>query len=254
MELIDSHCHLDFPEFDDDRAELIEACKLKNVTKFVVPGVSRVTWPRLQQVTSTHPECYPAYGLHPYFINEHQVSDITELEQILKAHHPIAIGEIGLDYYLKDLDKEKQQDFFYAQLVLAHEFNLPVILHVRKAHDDVLKALRKYKIKGGIVHAFNGSFQQAEQYSDLGFKLGFGGALISEKALHLRKLAQELPLKSIVLETDSPDMLPINSKSSRNTPLTILTVLDVLSSFRSESSDQISKQTTLNVLGVFNFN
>jgi len=136
-------------------------------------------------------------------------------------------------------------------LALAHSFNLPVILHVRKAHDDVLHALRKYNVKGGIAHAFNGSLQQAEQYLNLGFKLGFGGALTFENANHLRKLVQDLPLDSIVLETDSPDMRPANYTSYRNTPLTILSVLDALTGLRSESKDQIAKQTSDNVAKLF---
>jgi len=251
MKLIDSHCHLDFPEYDNDRDELIESCKQQGITKFIVPGVSCATWPRLKKVTSKYSECYAAYGLHPYFIEEHQSSDISELEKVVKTYHPIAIGEIGLDYYLKDLDKQKQQKIFHAQLALARDLNLPVILHVRKAHDDVLQALRKYKVNGGTAHAFNGSLQQAKQYIELGFKLGFGGALTFDNAKHLRKLVQDLPLDSIVLETDSPDMRPADYTSSRNTPLTILPVLDALTRLRSESKDQIAKQTNFNVEKVF---
>jgi len=251
MQLIDSHCHLDFPEFDNDRDELIETCKQQGVAKFIVPGVSCVTWQRLHEITSQYSECYAAFGLHPYFIEEHQSSDIKELEKVVKNHQPIAIGEIGLDYYVRDLNKQKQQEIFHKQLALAYEFNLPVILHVRKAHDDVLRALRKYKVKGGVAHAFNGSQQQAEQYLNLGFKLGFGGALTYDNAVHLRKLAQTLPLEALVLETDSPDMRPADYVSSRNTPLTILPVLDVLIRLRSESKNQIVEQASVNVEKVF---
>lgn len=254
MKLIDSHCHLDFPEFDGDRDELIKECKLKGIEKFIVPGVSQATWPRLQNVANTHPECYPAYGLHPYFLDEHQSSDIEALKKVIQTQQPIAIGEIGLDYYLKSLDKQKQQDLFNAQLELAKDFDLPVILHVRKAHDDVIRALCKYNVKGGMAHAFNGSLQQAKQYIDLGFKLGFGGALTFDNATHLRKLARDLPLEAIVLETDSPDMRPADFQSSRNTPLTILAVLETLSCLRSESIDQISRQTTFNILSTFDLN
>jgi len=251
MQLIDSHCHLDFPEFDRDRDELIESCKQQGITRLIVPGVTAATWQRLQQITACYTECIPVYGLHPYYIEEHESSDIEALKKVLKIQQPIAIGEIGLDYYLKDLDKKKQQDFFHAQLGLAHDFNLPVIMHVRKAHDDTLLALREHKVNGGIVHAFNGSLQQAKQYIELGFKFGFGGALTFDNAKHLRKLAQDLPLDSIVLETDSPDMRPANYKPSRNTPLTIHLVLYTLSKLRSESKDQIVKQTSDNVVNLF---
>ena len=173
------------------------------------------------------------------------------LEKLLNVSKSIAVGEIGLDYYLKDLNKKKQQEIFDAQLELAQKFDLPVILHVRKAHDDVLQALRKHKGNGGTVHAFNGSVQQAKQYISLGFKLGFGGALTFENARHLRQLAQNLPLESIVLETDSPDMRPANDVSSRNTPLSLLPVFDTLVSLRKEAEEDIAEQTSLNVMSVF---
>ena len=250
-ELVDSHCHLDFPAFDADRDELINECKSKSIGKFIVPGITRSTWPRLNKLSNLHPECFPAYGLHPYFIEAHQPTDINQLEIFIQAHHSIAIGEIGLDYYIKDTNRDKQKQIFHDQLRLAADVALPVILHVRKAHDEVIQALRRFKIKGGTVHAFNGSLQQAQHYISLGFKLGFGGALISKQARHLRKLAKDLPLQSLVLETDAPDMRSVNHYERRNTPLTLLEVRNTLVSLRHESAEQISEQTIANVKAIF---
>ena len=251
FELVDSHCHLDFPEFDENRNELIQQCKAENILKFVVPGVSKDTWPRLKNISGQYAEIFPAYGLHPYFLNEHASEHVGQLHTFLKDNSAVAVGEIGLDYYLKDLDKTLQQCLFAAQLDVAKELNLPVILHVRKAHDDVLQFLKHAKLTGGSVHAFNGSFQQAKQYIDLGYKLGFGGALTFDRAKHLRKLAEQLPLDAILLETDSPDMSPANYSQSFNTPLTILDVLYQMSQIRQQTSSEIASQTTQNSRELF---
>jgi len=245
--LIDSHCHLDFSEFDCDRDELVKSCKQKGIVKFIVPGTRCATWPRLIKFSKCYPEWHIALGLHPVFIDEHRLNHLDVLADKIQKHQPVAIGETGLDYFIKSLDKEKQQVLFNGQLTLACEFHLPVILHVRKAHDETIQALKKKRVKGGIVHAFNGSFQQAKQYLDLSFKLGFGGALTYDRARHLRKLARQLPLEAIVLETDSPDMRPVNAGLSRNTPLALVSVLQVLNDLREETADQIAVQTTLNV-------
>ncbi len=254
VRLIDSHCHLDGSEFDNDRNKLIKACKQNGIVQFIVPGTRCAAWPNLIKLSKCYPECHVALGLHPIFLDEHRLSHLDVLVENIQRQQPIAVGEIGLDYFIKTLDKERQQIFFESQLVLACDFDLPVILHVRKAHDESIRVLKKNRVKGGIVHAFNGSFQQARQYLDLGFKLGFGGALTFDRARHLRKLARQLPLEAIVLETDSPDMNPVNAASSRNTPLTIVSVLQVLTELREETSEHIAEQTTLNVEQVLELN
>jgi len=250
-ELIDSHCHLDFPVFDNTRESLISECAQKGIKKFIVPGVTFATWMRLKNISNNFPSIYPAYGLHPYFINEHKLEHIDKLKIFLQSNAAIAVGEIGLDYYLKDLDRQFQQTIFTAQLEVARELKLPVILHVRKAHDDVLFYLKKHNVVGGVVHAFNGSLQQASRYIDLGFKLGFGGALTFDRAKHLRRLVSELPLQAILLETDSPDMLPADHVEKFNTPLTVLKVLQQICDIRSESVVNIAKETTQNACSLF---
>jgi len=251
LELVDSHCHLDFPLFDDVRESLISTCFQSGIKKFIVPGITAATWPRLQFVSKIHPSIYPAYGLHPYFLHEHRLDHVVKLKTFLSENSAVAVGEIGLDYYLDNPDKQLQQAIFSAQLEVARELKLPVILHVRKAHDDVLFFLKKHNVIGGVVHAFNGSFQQATRYIDLGFKLGFGGALTFDRARNLRKLASQLPLDVILLETDSPDMLPANYSEKYNTPLTTLTALQKMSEVRTESIVEIANQTTQNCYSIF---
>ena len=247
IELIDSHCHLDFPVFDADRSELLDQCRLKGINQFIVPGVESANWPRLLQLREVHPHIHIAFGLHPYFVSSHHINDLQLLTDFCLQHHPVAIGEIGLDFYRKDLPREKQIIFFELQLQIAEKLQLPVILHVRKAHQDVLSLLKQYNLVGGIAHAFNGSMEQAQQYIELGFMFGLGGALTYSNASRLRKLAVDLPLEAIVLETDSPDMRPDNYSDPRNTPLSIRLVLKTLAKLRGASEVELAMQTSENV-------
>ena len=252
MRLVDSHCHLDFSDFDDDRGELIKRCHQMSIHNFIVPGVSAKNWERLHQVALQYSEITAVFGLHPYFIEQHSINDIGLLEDLIKTQHPCAVGEIGLDYYDKTLDREKQRSFFDSQLLLAEKYQLPVILHVRKSHDDVLAMLKHRNICGGIVHAFNGSEQQANQYYDMGFVFGFGGTTLNPNAKKIHQLIKILPINSIVLETDSPDMVPVGSNHSRNTPLTIYNVAEAVAEIRVLSVEAIAEATTHNVEQVLN--
>lgn len=208
-QFIDSHCHLDFPAFEPIRMQEMADMHQAGVVACVVPGVTADTWGRLQQLADSEAAVFPAYGLHPYFLSQHQRRDLALLEQQLATQPAVAVGEFGLDYYLTELDRDEQQFYFDAQLSLAKQCDLPVILHVRKAHDQVLKALRQAQLpRGGVIHAYSGSEQQARQYIELGFMLGFGGSVTYDRALKLRSLLQRLPLESILLETDAPDMPP----------------------------------------------
>lgn len=250
MHLIDSHCHIDFPQFDVDRAEVIQAAKTVGVARLIVPGVKAASWQRQLSLVSHAPGCFSALGLHPYFIDEHQDKHLSLLTELIEQHQPVALGEIGLDYYLAELGREQQLAFFKAQLQLAERYALPVILHVRKAHDEVLKQLRKHKLRG-VVHAFSGSQQQAEQYIQLGFKLGFGGAITYERATKLRHIVSNIPLSAIVLESDAPDMAPVSHSGSRNEPKFLVDALSVIAQLRSESESTVAEQTTENVEQMF---
>jgi TatD DNase family protein len=213
---IDTHCHLDAPEFSKTLPSIISAAKEKNVQAILLPAVKAADFIQVKEIASQYQEEIPGLvytlGIHPLYTNQAHEEDIAYLDeqihQSLSDPRFVGIGEIGLDYFVEGLDPHKQESFFHAQLDLAQKYQLPVILHVRRSQDAILKALRRRKLSGGIAHAFNGSFQQAEQFIELGFKLGFGGAATYERALQIRRLLTELPLDSIVTETDSPDIPP----------------------------------------------
>lgn len=252
MPLIDSHCHLDFEDFDHDRQQVIQHCMAQGITHIIVPGVTRDSWPRLLDVCEQHQILKPTLGLHPMFMLQHQDSDLEALQQVIEQTHPLAIGEIGLDFFLPGQDKQAQIRLFEAQIRLAEQFDLPVILHVRKAHDEVLKVLRQSHVKGGIVHAFNGSLQQAEHYMKQGFLFGVGGALTYPRAQKLRALFTTLPLDHIVLETDAPDMPLAGHQGQRNSPEKIPDIRDTLAELREQTSAEIAATTTANCQRLFN--
>ncbi len=257
MELIDTHCHIDVEAFDTDRDEVLKECQKVGVTRIVVPGIEVETWGRLGKMCDELTGLYPAYGLHPVYVDQHADDDLVVLETLLKTNNPIAVGEIGLDFLFKkdltELDKEHQQSLFESQLRLAQSVSLPVILHVRKAHDVVLSTLRRIPVNGGICHAFNGSMEQAHRYIDMGFKLGFGGMLTYERSHKLHRLAQQLPIESIVLETDAPDMTCSSHHGERNSPEYLPESLAALALLREEGVETIAEQTTANAKTVLSF-
>ena len=253
MDLVDTHCHLDVTDFDIDRSDILKRCRLGGINKIIIPAIQSKSWPNIIELCDLEEGLYPAFGLHPVFLKQHQAEDINKLEHLLEKVRPIAIGEIGLDFYVKELDQKKQIDLFEAQLFVAKKYELPVILHVRKAHDQVLQLLKKIKVKGGFCHAFNGSMQQAEKYIELGFKLGFGGTLTYGASTKIHKLAKELPIEAIVLETDAPDMVVESHRGERNSPEYIVDALSALATIKNESVEYIAKQTTQNANNVMNF-
>lgn len=250
MSIFDTHCHLDSMEFDLDRDQVLENCRKKNINYILVPAIERSGWDGLLALCEQVTGLYPALGLHPMFIEQHSEADLKQLEYYLAEHRPIAIGEIGLDFYIDKPDKVKQLKYFSAQLDIASKANLPVSLHIRKAHDQVLSLLRKQPVRGGFAHAFNGSLQQAQQFIELGFKLGFGGTLTYKRSHKIRELARALPLESIVLETDAPDMSVAAHRGERNSPEYITDCLNVLAELRDEEPQFIAEQTTANAFDV----
>ena len=251
LELIDTHCHLDFPDFDQDRQAVIEQAKRNAVRQIIVPAVSQATWRRSIELCKQHEGCYLALGLHPVFIEQHRIAHLKELSDLVTQHQPVAVGEIGLDYYLKQLDRNKQQAFFSEQLSIAKQFGLPAIIHCRKAHDDCLKILRKHAPEGGVIHAFNGSVQQAFKYIEIGFLLGFGGMLTYARSNKLRKLVAALPIDSLVLETDAPDMTVAQHRGTRNSPEYIPYVAQAIADIKEMSVEEVSENTTANARRVF---
>jgi TatD DNase family protein len=248
MELIDTHCHLDVPEFAADRVAVRRRSREAGVMAMVVPAIHAEGWSGLlalcAELTGESSVLYAALGLHPVYLDQHAAGDLLRLERVLADHRPVAIGEIGLDFFVRDLDPARQQSLFEAQLAIARTANLPVLLHVRRAHDQVLATLRRLPVRGGIAHAFNGSLQQAEQYIDLGFKLGFGGMLTFERSTKLRRLAAQVPLAAIVLETDAPDMTVAAHHGERNSPEYLPDVLAALAEIRELDPAMLAASTT----------
>jgi TatD DNase family protein len=208
MTLIDSHCHLDALEFHHEHDIIIKDALERGVGKIIVPAVNRKSFDDVIELSKKFPNCFYALGFHPMYIDDMKKDDLETLQSYLKTYEPIAVGEIGLDFFVTKENQLRQEEVFVSQLKLANDFDLPVIMHVRHAIDDVLKNLRRYPVKGGIAHAFNGSLQQAQMLIELGFKLGFGGAMTYSRATHIKMLAKTLPIESIVLETDAPDIPP----------------------------------------------
>ncbi len=252
--IIDTHCHLDVEQFHDDLDGIIDRSRRSGVNDFVIPGYIGSGWNRILTLCAKGPFLHPALGLHPIYLDNHQPGDVAQLRELTRLEKLVAIGEIGLDFQKGMVMYKEQQELFEQQLVVADEADLPVLLHVRKAHDQVLATLRRSCFsKGGIVHAFNGSRQQADHYIKFGFKLGYGGTLTYDRARRIRKLAAELPLNSIVLETDAPDIPLAGRRGYANSPEYLPEILDVLTSLRPESKREIAVRTTINarqVLGL----
>lgn len=248
--LVDTHCHLDVAEFAADRDAVVDAARAAGVKQIVVPAIAAATFSDVQQTCQRYAAAVAAYGLHPVYLEDHRLEDLDVLDQWLIAERPLAVGEIGLDFFVEGLDVQRQEDLFSAQLKLARTHQLPVLLHVRRAQDAILKWLRRIEVPGGIAHAFNGSMQQAEQYIALGFKLGFGGAMTYARALNLRRLAVALPLEAIVLETDAPDIAPEWISGQRNDPSQLQRIAQVLADLRGIPVAEVMAQTTANAHAV----
>jgi TatD DNase family protein len=249
--LIDTHCHLDAAEFDVDRAQVAQSALEHQVDMIVVPAIHRHNFQTVTALSKQFPYCAYALGIHPLYVESSQPEDLHLLRQCLEERQAVAVGEIGLDFYIGNYDRERQEYFFVEQLKLAKTFDLPVILHVRGAIDTILKHLRTFKLSGGIAHAFNGSEQQAHEFIKLGFKLGFGGAMSYSRALKLRHLAAHLPMEAIVLETDAPDIPPewIGS-SCRNSPDQLYKIAQVLAELRNMEVAKIVEFTGKNAVEV----
>lgn len=250
--LFDTHCHLDVDAFAADRSAVLQRCHELGVNEMVVPAIQRAGWDGLLRLCAGAEGLYPALGLHPVYLEQHEEGDIKHLADYASRAPVVAIGEIGLDYFVKGLDRERQQALFEAQLRVARDLELPVLLHIRKAHDEVLAMLRRLKLPaGGIAHAFNGSEQQARQFIELGFMLGIGGVITYERASKIRKLAKSLPLENLVLETDAPDMVPAQHRGKRNSPEYLCEVLEMLAELREQEAEQIAHVTTVNARRLF---
>jgi len=248
---IDTHCHLDAAEFDVDRDAEYARAVAGGVGIQIVPSVSRDNFAAVAATCARYPGCLPAWGLHPMLLDVHRPEHLADLRAQIEAQRPVAVGEIGLDLFVKNLDYATQAFFYIEQLKIAKDYDLPVLLHCRKANDELLKHLRKIGVRGGIAHAFNGSPQQAVEFIKLGFKLGFGGAFTWPRANNLRRLAVDLPLEAIVLETDSPDIPPVWIGRGRNAPGELPRIAQTLAELRGLDVDAVARATTRNARELF---
>jgi TatD DNase family protein len=256
VELIDTHTHLDFPDFDEDRTALLSESRALGVGKIVVLGVYQGNWQRVWELVQSDPQLYAAFGLHPVFLEDHRPQDVPALGDWLTrlaGHRQLcAVGEIGLDYFIDTLDRERQQALFEAQLQLAADFNLPALIHVRRSHAAVIATLKRFKLKrAGIIHAFAGSHEEAREYIKLGFKLGLGGAATWPQALRMHRVLAELPLGSVVLETDSPDMAPSMFPGQRNSPAHLPAICAALAEIMAIHPEQLAAASTANACELF---
>jgi TatD DNase family protein len=250
MQLFDTHCHIDVEAFAADRQQVLAAARTAGVVDLLVPAVRRATWPQLIDLCTADQHLHLALGMHPVYLRHHEQGHIGDLADAVASARPVAIGEIGLDWHVEGLDKIQQQRLLEDQLGIAASAGLPVVLHVRKAHDAMLNTLKRFDLNGGICHAFNGSLVQAGHYLEMGFRLGFGGMLTFERSRHLRRLAVELPLHAIVLETDAPDMTVASHQYQRNSPAYLPEVLATLARLRDLPPAEVAAATTRNARDV----
>jgi TatD DNase family protein len=251
FELVDAHCHLDMSPFDDDRDQVLRRAVDQGIHAIIVPGVSAETWTNVHQLCDHNAECYPCYGLHPYWTDRHREQDLNVLKLWLTDNPAVAIGECGLDFRNKQPDRDRQQYFFHAQLDLAGQFDLPIVIHSVHATENVILALKERDGLRGMMHSFSGSYEQAQQLIDMGFYISFGGVITYDRSTRLRDTAGRLPLESLLIETDAPDQPDAAHHNQRNEPSYLLNVLDCLAELRSDSRDRIAEQTTANARRLF---
>ena len=253
MELIDSHCHLDDDRFDADRDQVVARARALQIKRIVVPATTANRWDRVKQVARSYQGVYPAYGLHPMFIEQHQAVHLRELDEWLDREKPVAVGECGVDFYRSRVDEKWQFQLFNEQLQLAINHHLPVIVHVRKAMDEVISLLRKNRPSGGVIHSFSGSLQQAQQLIDLGFKLGIAATVGFERAKKLRAVVARVPADGLLLESDAPDQPGSHHRGELNEPAYIVEHLKTMAELRDVSEEELIETLRQNSYQLFNF-
>lgn len=251
--LIDSHSHIDTAAFEHDREAVIARARSAGIVRQIVPAIAREGWDNLRNVCRAHEGLIPAYGLHPMFLDQHRPEHLDDLAELLDLEKPLAVGECGLDFHIEGLDRDIQTFYFNAQLQLARDRDLPVIVHARRAFDEVTACFRKFDGLRGVVHSFSGSQQQAEALWKLGFCLGIGGPLTYPRAKRLRAVVANMPIEFLLLETDSPDQPLHGHQGQRNEPSRLVEVLSTVAELRDESIEQITAATTGNAQRLFNF-
>jgi TatD DNase family protein len=249
--LVDTHCHLDDAGFDADRDAVVMRARQAGVAAQVVPAVDAASWPKLREVCARGEGLHPAYGLHPMLLADHRPADLDALRAWIERERPCAVGECGLDFFVEGLDRDEQQRYFDAQLHIARDFDLPLVLHARRAVDQVIASLRRIGGLRGVVHSFGGSAEQARQLWKLGFMLGVGGPATYERANRLRGLVATMPVDHLLLETDAPDQPDAGIRGQRNEPARLVEILRVVARLRGEDEAAVAAATTANAMRLF---
>lgn len=254
--IIDTHIHFDDSRFDHDRDAVYQRAIDCGVVAMVVPAVTRARWTQVEAVSKNYKNVFATAGLHPVFCDDHQTSDLDQLEKKLQKGNCVAIGECGLDGYIKNTPLTMQKNYFAAQLELGKTFNLPVIIHARDAVEEVILLLKHHRLNNktgnGVVHSYNGSLQQAYRLIDLGYRLSFGGPLSFTRSRRLHALVKKLPLDAMMLETDAPDQPTMKNRGNRNEPAYIGEVLTTIAALRNESATDIADSSNHNAQQLFN--
>ena len=251
LDLVDTHAHLDDDSFDADRTAMFDRASEAGVGRWIVPAIDRGNWETIEGLCAAREGVFPAYGLHPLLTATHRDEDLAELPDWLDGHGAIAVGEIGLDFYVDGLDPARQREVFVRQLAIAKDHDLPVIVHARRAFEETIHTLRRVGGLRGVVHSFSGSEEQARQLFDLGFHLGIGGPVTYDRANRIRRVVAAMPLEWLLLETDSPDQPCAHHRGERNEPAFMTDVLETIASLRKESAEDIAAATTANAVKLF---
>jgi TatD DNase family protein len=251
MVLFDSHSHLDAPEFDADRDAVVARARASGVVAQLLPAIDAAGWDGIAALCARHAGLHPAWGLHPLLLDRHRPEHLAQLRARVEADRPRAIGECGLDFYVDGLDPATQRTYFHAQLELAREFELPVVIHARRAVEEVTLAIKKVGGLAGVVHSFAGSAEQARQLFDLGFHLGLGGPVTYERARKLHDVVRTMPLERLLLETDAPDQPLSGHQGQRNEPCRLAQVAQAIADLRGEAVETIAAATTANACRLF---
>ena len=249
--MFDTHCHLDVSEFAHDRAQVLAAARAKGVHSQLIPAIDQQHWQGIATLCAENHGLYPAYGLHPLYQSAHRAEHLLALADWLRMHNAVAVGEFGLDYFDANAERAAQKQFFEAQLKIARDFDLPVVLHARRALDEVIAGLRKYGVKKGVLHSFSGSQQQADHLIKQGLTLGIGGPVSYPRAQRLRSIVKSMPLEYLLLETDAPDQPLCGFQGARNEPAQLVRVLDVIAELRKITPAELECATDLNAARVF---
>ena len=258
--LIDTHCHLDFEVFDIDRAEVMQRADENSISDIIIPGTEKNYWDRVKNLCSMHsreqpsgrPKLHACYGLHPYWVTDNNRQDIELLKRYIDINKPIAIGECGLDFRPQHTDKKTQLYFFETQLNIAADAGLPVVIHSVRATGAVIQSIKKVKPLSGMIHSYSGSAEQARQLIDLNFYISLGGSVTYDNASKIKRVAKDIPLTSLLLETDAPDQPGQKNQGTRNEPAYLVDTLEVISELREQPTEAIAIQTTSNAKTLFN--